>query len=100
MQDHGAVPHGAIQYNHDAVPHGAMQKGSDCKKNLDPIYFMLKFLKGLIIAIFTQESTGQTQCRTGTSGPSRTWQRNLRGWDEHGMNMMIVFFVKGGWGKW
>jgi hypothetical protein len=48
MQDHGVVPHGAIQYNHDAVPHDAMQKGSDCKKKLDPVYFMLKFLNGYI----------------------------------------------------
>jgi hypothetical protein len=45
MQDHGAVPHGAMQCNHDAVPHGAIQKGSDCEIFSDPIYFMLKFPK-------------------------------------------------------
>jgi hypothetical protein len=45
MQDHGAVPHGAVQYNHGVVPHGAMQKGSDYKNFTDLIYFALKFPK-------------------------------------------------------
>jgi hypothetical protein len=52
MQDHGAVPYGAMQYNHDAVPHGAMQKGSDCENFLDPIYFVLKFLKRINYSYF------------------------------------------------
>jgi hypothetical protein len=43
MQDHGAVPHGAVQCNHGAVPHGAMQKGSDCEIFADLIYFALNF---------------------------------------------------------
>jgi hypothetical protein len=43
MQDYGAVPHGAMQYNHDAVPHGAMQKRSDFKIFTYLVYFMLKF---------------------------------------------------------
>jgi hypothetical protein len=40
MQDHGAVPHGAVQYNH-----GAVQKGLDCEIFADLVYFALKFLK-------------------------------------------------------
>jgi hypothetical protein len=43
MQDHGTVPHGAMQCNYDAVPHGAMQKESDCEIFVDPVYFVLKF---------------------------------------------------------
>jgi hypothetical protein len=43
MQDHGAVPHDAMQCNHDAVPHGAMQKGSDCEIFTYSICFVLKF---------------------------------------------------------
>jgi hypothetical protein len=45
MQDHGAVPHDAMQCNHRAVPHGAMQKGSDCKFFAYLAYFTLKFPK-------------------------------------------------------
>jgi hypothetical protein len=45
MQDHGAVPHGTVQFNHGAVPHGAMQKGSDCEIFADLVYFALKFPK-------------------------------------------------------
>jgi hypothetical protein len=45
MQDHGAVPHSAVQCNHDAVPYGAMQKGLDCEIFVDLIYFVLKFPK-------------------------------------------------------
>jgi hypothetical protein len=52
MQDHGAVPHGAMQYNHDVVPHGAMQKGSDCEIFSDPIYFVLKFLKEIAMPMW------------------------------------------------
>jgi hypothetical protein len=52
MQDHGAVPHGAMQYNHDAVPHGAIQKRSYCKKNPDLVYFVLKFLKRVNYSYF------------------------------------------------
>jgi hypothetical protein len=45
MQDHGAVPHDAVQYNHGAVPHDAVQKGSDCEIFADLVYFALKFPK-------------------------------------------------------
>jgi hypothetical protein len=40
MQDHGGVPHGAVQYNHGAVSHNTMQKESDCKKL--QIWFILR----------------------------------------------------------
>jgi hypothetical protein len=53
MQDHGAIPHGAVQYNHGAISHNTMQKESDCKKITDLVYFTLKFPKRLIVAIFT-----------------------------------------------
>jgi hypothetical protein len=52
MEDHGAVPYGAMQYNYDAVPHGAMQKGSDCEIFPDPVYFVLKFLKRINYSYF------------------------------------------------
>jgi hypothetical protein len=52
---HGAVPHGAVQCNHGAVPHGAIQKGSDCEIFTDLVYFVLKFPKKLIVAIFTDQ---------------------------------------------
>jgi hypothetical protein len=45
MQDHGAVPHGAVQCNHGAVPHGANEKGSDCEIFTVLVYFALKFPK-------------------------------------------------------
>jgi hypothetical protein len=41
-----------MQYNHDAVPHDAMQKGSDCEIFPDPVYFVLKFLKGANYSYF------------------------------------------------
>jgi hypothetical protein len=43
MQDHGAIPYGAMQCNHDAIPHGAMQKWSYCEIFTDSVYFVLKF---------------------------------------------------------
>jgi hypothetical protein len=52
MQDHGAVPHGAMQFNHDAVPYGAMQKRSDCEIFSDLIYFALKFPKRVNYSYF------------------------------------------------
>jgi hypothetical protein len=55
MQDHGAVPHGAMQCNHDAVPHGAMQKGSDCEIFSDSVYFVLKFLKRANYSYFNRD---------------------------------------------
>jgi hypothetical protein len=58
MQDHGAVPHGAMQCNHDVVPHGAMQKGSDYQIFPDPIYFVLKFLKGVNYSYFHVDGCG------------------------------------------
>jgi hypothetical protein len=56
MQDHGAVPHGAVQCNHGAVPYGAMQKGSDCEIFSDPVYFVLKFPKRVNYSYFHHDS--------------------------------------------
>jgi hypothetical protein len=45
MQDHGAVPYGAVQCNHGAVSYGTMQKRSDCEIFANLVYFVLKFSK-------------------------------------------------------
>jgi hypothetical protein len=57
MQDHGAVPHGAMQCNHGAIRYGAMQKGSDYKKIADLIYFALKFPKRVNYSYFHHPCT-------------------------------------------
>jgi hypothetical protein len=49
MQDHDAVPHGAVQCNH-----GVMQKGSDCEIFADLVYFALKFQKRVNCSHFHQ----------------------------------------------
>jgi hypothetical protein len=59
MQDHGAVPHGAMQCNHDAVHHGVMQKGSDCEIFTDSIYFVLKFWRRVNYSHFYQRPAQQ-----------------------------------------
>jgi hypothetical protein len=45
MQDHGVVPHNAVQCNHGVVPHSAIQKGLDCEIFTDLIYYTLKVPK-------------------------------------------------------
>jgi hypothetical protein len=54
MQDHDVIPHNVIQCNHGALSHNIMQKRLDYEMFTDPVYFVLKFLKRSIIAIFTE----------------------------------------------